>query len=215
MEYQALFFDFDGVIADSLEVKAQAFADMFKQYGPEIQARVVDHHRKNGGVTRREKFHHYYRGFLNMPISENDMDDLCRKFSDLVVDRVTRSPEIRGAGDFLEIWHQKALCFIVSATPDEEIKHIVKKRGLNKYFREVHGSSRTKTEILNSLIKKYILDAGKCAYFGDAESDYWAAKNSGVPFIGILPGSNAPLLGVNLGITWKKNFMELLQSGWK
>ncbi|MEE9509964.1 MAG: HAD hydrolase-like protein [Candidatus Bathyarchaeia archaeon] len=55
MKYQAFFFDFDGVLADSVEVKTRAFAKLFESYGPEIQARVVEHHRKNGGMTRKDK----------------------------------------------------------------------------------------------------------------------------------------------------------------
>jgi len=43
-EYKALFFDFDGVLADSVEVKTDAFSKLFEKFGPEIQAKVVEHH---------------------------------------------------------------------------------------------------------------------------------------------------------------------------
>jgi beta-phosphoglucomutase-like phosphatase (HAD superfamily) len=33
MRYQAIFFDFDGVILDSVHVKTEAFAAMFRKYG--------------------------------------------------------------------------------------------------------------------------------------------------------------------------------------
>ena len=33
-KWQAVFFDFDGVILDSVDVKTQAFAAMFRAYGP-------------------------------------------------------------------------------------------------------------------------------------------------------------------------------------
>ena len=39
--WEAVFFDFDGVILDSVDVKTQAFADMFRQYGPEVERAVV------------------------------------------------------------------------------------------------------------------------------------------------------------------------------
>ena len=57
----ALFFDFDGVIADSVEVKTDAFAELFNDEGLEVQQKVIDHHRNHGGMTRREKFQHYYQ----------------------------------------------------------------------------------------------------------------------------------------------------------
>jgi beta-phosphoglucomutase-like phosphatase (HAD superfamily) len=68
--WQAFFFDFDGVLADSVEVKTKAFARLFEPFGPEVMARVVDHHRRYSGVTRVDKFRHYYREFLQQPLSE-------------------------------------------------------------------------------------------------------------------------------------------------
>ena len=41
-EYQAVFFDFDGVILDSVDVKTQAFADMYRPSGPKVDNAIVD-----------------------------------------------------------------------------------------------------------------------------------------------------------------------------
>ena len=51
-DLDALIFDFDGVLADSVEVKTRAFAKLFQSYGPEIEDRVVKYHRNNGGMSR-------------------------------------------------------------------------------------------------------------------------------------------------------------------
>ena len=102
MRYEAFFFDFDGVLADSVEVKTRAFAKLFEPYGTEIEAKVVDHHRRNGGMTRVDKFRHYYKEFLQEPLNDEMLDSLCRKFSQLVVDEVVESPEIPGAEKFLQ-----------------------------------------------------------------------------------------------------------------
>ena len=211
-DFQALFFDFDGVLADSVEVKTKAFAKLFEPYGPDVVSKVVDHHRKNGGMTRVEKFYHYYQGFLGKPLHEDDLKRLCDDFSRLVVDEVVAAPEIPGAGEFLRKWYKILSCFIVSATPDEEIRLIVTRRGLKNYFREVLGSSRSKQENVEFLLKKYDLNPGKCIFFGDAESDYKAATACDVNFIGIVPGPDAPLLQVAPGIRWARNFNELVKS---
>ncbi|MHA1936584.1 MAG: HAD family hydrolase [Candidatus Thorarchaeota archaeon] len=209
MTYQAFFFDFDGVLADSVKVKTKAFATLFESYGPEIRAKVEDHHHQNGGMTRRDKFRHYYNEFLKEPLDDVEMERLCRAFSLLVVDEVIRSPEIPGAQDFLNKWHEEVPCFIVSATPDEEIRLIVKRRGLEKYFREVLGSSRSKEKNLEYVLSKYGFIPERCIFFGDAESDYRAAMASNVDFIGIVPGLDAPLLGVAPNIRWAENFIDL------
>ncbi|MGB9498885.1 MAG: hypothetical protein ACKVE4_03865 [Dissulfuribacterales bacterium] len=61
MDWQAIFFDFDGVIFDSVNVKTDAFANMFEVYGAEVRDAVVKYHLDNGGVSRMEKFKYYYR----------------------------------------------------------------------------------------------------------------------------------------------------------
>ncbi len=209
-KYSAFFFDFDGVLADSVDVKTRAFAKLFESYGQDFVSRVVDHHRKNGGMTRIDKFHHYYREFLGKPLGEDELKRLCGDFSRLVVDEVAAAPEIPGSEDFLKQWYQKLPCFIVSATPDEEILKIISQRGLETYFREILGSSRSKLENVEFILEKYGLNPVECLFFGDAESDYRAAKVCKVAFVGILPGPDAPLLQVAPAIKWAVNFVELV-----
>lgn len=208
-DLEAFFFDFDGVLADSVEVKTSAFAKLFECYGPAIEAKVVNHHRKNGGMTRVDKFYHYYHEFLDKPLDEAELQRLCNDFFRLVVDEVVFAPEIPGAEDFLKKWYNKAKCFVVSATPDEEIKEIVKRRGIDIYFHEILGSSCSKNDNVNYLLNKYGFAPERCLFFGDAESDYRAATASGVDFIGILPNKNAPLLKIAPDIRWFKNFLEI------
>ena len=48
-------------------------------------------------------------------------------------------------------------------------------------------------------------------FFGDADSDYLAARDCGAHFVGILPGSNAPLPGMVPNIEWYRNFEEMVR----
>jgi len=209
MEYKHFIFDFDGVLADSVEVKTRAFAKLFAPFGPEIQDMVVEHHRKNGGMTRRDKFRYYYNIFLQKPLDEEALETMCRQFSSLVVEEVVDAPEIPGARDFLEKWCSKVDCFVVSATPDDEISLIADRRGLKDYFREILGSSRSKQENVRVLMEKYGLKPARCLFFGDAEGDYRAAKVCEVDFIGIVPGPDAPLLNVAPEISWVRDFVGM------
>lgn len=208
-QYKAFIFDFDGVLADSVEVKTEAFARLFEDFGPEIQAKVIEHHRKNGGMTRKEKFAHYYQNYLKKSLDHGEMERLCSAFANLVVDNVVRASEIPGAENFLKKWHNTVKCFVVSATPDDEIKEIVKRRGIDIYFHEILGSSCSKSDNVKCLLNKYELAPRQCLFFGDAESDYSAATTSGVDFIGILPNENAPLLQIAPDITWARDFVGM------
>ena len=212
-EYKALFFDFDGVLADSVEVKTKAFAKLFEKFGSEIRAKVVEHHRNNGGMTRRDKFVYYYQSYLKKTLDHVELDQLCSAFSELVVDNVVAAPEIPGAQDFLKQCHNKLDCFVVSATPDEEIRKIAKRRGIDHYFQEILGSSCPKAEHVSALLGKYKLNPAQCMFWGDAGSDYRAAFESGVDFTGILPNINAPLLKIAPDIQWYKNFLDIEVQG--
>ena len=204
--YDAFFFDFDGVIADSLHVKTRAFEKLFEQHGPEIQAMVRDYHLQNGGMPRRDKFHYFYNRIFNRTPQEEEMERLCERFSAYVVDDVVASPEIPGASQFVEKWHQRVPCFVVSATPDEEIRNIVTQRGLAAYFREVLGSGLSKSENLRYLLETYRFQSQRCIFFGDAESDFRAAKECQVPFFGICHNHNDRLLSIDAGIRWAHDF---------
>jgi len=208
-DYQAFFFDFDGVLADSVEVKTKAFARLFEPFGPEVCAMVVDHHRRHSGVTRVEKFRHYYQQFLHQALPEEELAELCRRFARLVVDEVVAAPEIPGAETFLRLSVEKLPLFVVSAAPEAELQEIVGFRGWSRYFREVRGAPRSKRENLAILLQKYDLAAERCLFFGDAEADYRAAQACGVRFIGIVPGPGAPLLQAEPQIHWCRDFTEI------
>jgi HAD superfamily hydrolase (TIGR01549 family) len=187
MNWEAVIFDFDGVILDSVDVKTKAFAKMFREYGPEVEKRVVEYHLNNGGVSRFDKFRYYYEEILNKPVNEEIIKRLSKQFSNLVVDGILASPFIPGAKESLENLKKKEIpCYIVSATPYDEINLIVGKKELKGYFKEVHGSPRKKWEICREIITKENYNPQNCLFIGDAMSDYEAAQKNGICFLGIV-----------------------------
>ncbi len=187
MKYQAIFFDFDGVILDSLHVKTEAFAAMFRQYGPEVEQAVVDYHLANGGVSRFKKFEHYYNNILGKPVTPKELQALGEQFSSLALQGVLDSPYIPGALETLRALKEQGIpCFVASGTPDDEIKLIVEKKDLSQYFLEVHGSPRKKEEIVQDVLERYGYDPGQCLFIGDAMTDYDAAQKCGTQFLGIV-----------------------------
>ena len=209
VHYEAFFFDFDGVLADSVEVKTRAFARLFESHGPKVVSRVIAHHRRYGGMTRMEKFCHYYSEYLDRILGDEEMADLCRRFSELVVDEVVAAPEISGAEKFLQRWCKRLACFVISATPEGEIREIVQRRGMAGYFKEVLGAPADKEQNLRLLLDKYGLSPSKCCFFGDAETDYLAARSCGIDFYGVVPGEDAPLIQAHPEIRWVNDLAGL------
>lgn len=187
MTYEAVFFDFDGVIADSVDVKTDAFAGMFDKYGNEIKQKVVEHHLKNGGVSRYDKFRYYYNNFLKKSIDESEVQKLSKKFSELVVNKVIESKYIPGAIETLKLLYTRSIpAYVVSGTPHDEINVIIDKKKIKKYFIEVHGSPEKKSDIVLDIIRRKSYNPIQCIFLGDALSDFNAAVKTGMPFMGIV-----------------------------
>ena len=53
-----IIFDFDGVILESVDIKTQAFAELFSEY-PDHLEDIIKHHKNNSGVSRYEKIKYY------------------------------------------------------------------------------------------------------------------------------------------------------------
>jgi phosphoglycolate phosphatase-like HAD superfamily hydrolase len=180
---EAIFFDFDGVITDSVNVKTEAFAKIYKPYGKEVVNNVIMHHLANGGVSRFEKFKIYHKDFLGVDLDNQQVQALADKFHNLVVQKVIDAPFIPGALEFLVKYYLYFPLYVISATPEGEINEIIYKKELRKYFKGVYGSPSNKSKWAKYIISKDNFDPKKVIFVGDALSDYNAALNCGLHFI--------------------------------
>lgn len=184
LKVKAIIFDYDGVIAESVNVKTEAFAEIYRQYGEEIMQKVVEHHEANGGVSRYEKFKIYHKNFLGLEINQSKADELAEQFSNLVLQKVVESPYVSGAYEFISTNYQKFDFFISTGTPTDEIEIILERKNLRKYFKEVYGSPEKKGEHVNKILKKYNYIKEEIVFIGDALSDRDAARENGIEFVG-------------------------------
>ena len=208
-----LVFDFDGVIADSISVKTEAFHALYKPYGQSVAKRVVEHHKTHGGMSRYDKFSHYHKFFLDIDIDQESMDQLCIVFSKLVVKKVIAAREIEGVGQFLEkLFLNNKTCVINSATPREEVVDIVDKRNLSKYFAEIYGSPKSKKENLESAMHKYNLQPNDLLFFGDDKADLIAAQDLSIQFIGVGKGTYEILINYKSDSCYLENFSSIYQN---
>ena len=209
MKYKNIIFDFDGVLAESVYIKTQAFYKLYEQYGKEIAEKVVTHHEVNGGMSRFEKFPYYHKTFLKIDLNENDVEKLSDDFSKLVIDAVVDADEVPGALWFLKKYKRVSKYWIASATPTDEINEIAKKRGMYDYFISIYGSPENKSSIVKNIINKDKLVNSETVFFGDAMSDYRAAKDNSINFILRLTKENQNLFRDYTGLIYFIDFHEL------
>lgn len=193
----AVIFDFDGVLVESVDIKTKAFAKLFESEGKDIVEKVVDYHLKNAGISRFEKIRYIYQNILKKDLSEKVFDDFCQQFSHLVVDEVVSAPYVKGAKEFLDGYADKYMCFVASATPQGEMQEIIKRRQMQGYFKGIYGSPKKKGDIVREILAAYtsvlsplstvsqpsVLSPQSFVYVGDALSDYKAAMDNSMHFI--------------------------------
>ena len=183
---EVYFFDVDGVIIDSIDIKGDCFGEIYRAYGKQIVKKVIKYHFLHGGMNRKDKFKYYHENFLDKRVSEKELEELSNRFSKMLFDKILKANFIEGSLDFLKLLKKKnKKCFVVSAVPQDEIREIVNKKKLTRFFLEVVGYPKSKKEILKYLIKKYGINVKKAVYFGDAANDFEASKKNGIKFIGI------------------------------
>ena len=177
-----IFFDFDGVIAESVSAKTDAFKEMYMPYGEDIANKVVEYHINHGGVSRYEKFRYWEKTFFDKDISEERVQELAQEFSSLVLEKVIQADEVPGAKSFIEKYSKKLNFWIITGTPTTEIEIITKKRGLTDYFIGIHGSPEKKRYWTEHLIDTHNLKREETLFLGDATTDQDAAMFSKLHF---------------------------------
>ena len=187
---KTIIFDFDGVLAESVDIKTKAFRRLFEPEGKDIADRVEEYHLAHTGVSRFDKFKYFYKNFLKRELAEEEFNRLCNEFSELVVEEVVNAPYVKGAREFLENNKEKFTFFITSATPGREIEEIIKKRDMGQFFKAVYGAPTKKEDAVRQILSSCGLNFSEAVYIGDALSDLKAATENSVHFIARLYEGN-------------------------
>ncbi|QWE27014.1 HAD family hydrolase [Polynucleobacter sp. AP-Ainpum-60-G11] len=179
---EIIFWDFDGVIKDSVNAKAQAFANLFIDYSVETQNKIINHHIFNAGVSRDEKIKQYIRWTGREP-NEEIIKLYTDKYSTEVVRKVIESPWVPGVIDFLRKDVVKKYNILLTATPHHEILLILKLLNIHKFFFQIYGYPTVKELAMAEFIKSTKADSNKCVMIGDSIGDMRAAKSNNISFI--------------------------------
>jgi HAD superfamily hydrolase (TIGR01549 family) len=185
-----IIFDFDGVIVDSVDIKAQAFCHVFRDQPKAIRQRIVDLHVNHSGMSRYEKFKIIYEEFLNRAVTDGELERLGAEFSQFCVDKVIKVAYIAGAFEFISTYYKDYDLFVASSTPQSELRNIVTRRRIDGFFKGVYGTPRTKLEICRTILEQNHVSPQEVAFIGDSISDYEVARQCGTHFIARIDDSS-------------------------
>lgn len=181
---EILLLDFDGTIKKSDNIKGDCFVKVFgNKINNKIIKKIKLHHLNNLGMTRYDKLPIYLK-WNGIKDSLDNIKKISSKFSKIVVKEVIRSNWVVGARKFI-ILNKKKKLILITATPKKEMVLILKKLGLFKYFYKIYGAPIKKENVVKKLINSYKIKREKFIYFGNTESDYFAAKKNNIDYVNI------------------------------
>ncbi|MBH0027518.1 HAD family hydrolase [Pseudoalteromonas sp. SWN29] len=189
-DYDVYIFDCDGVILDSNQLKIDAMQNALSTVILD-QVKVkecVDYFRVNFG---RSRFHHvdvFIDKFLRLDKSmvEQTKKSILEAYSSLCRALYLKAELTPNVIEFIETI--KGNKFIASGSEQKELQEVFKLRGLDVHFNGIYGSPIKKNELVTNILE--LTNSNNAIMFGDAISDFEAAKINKIDFVGYLPYSN-------------------------
>ena len=178
-------FDFDGVLADSVPIKDAAFHHLFRHHDEEIQSAALNRWNNLKGVFRRDRIQSVYREVLGVELEEKILNGYVRQFETEAFERTVAAPWIPGGQAFLEKNVDYPL-YIVSASPQEEVREVALRRKMAHHFKEIYGGPVKKTAFLMQILQQEECAPHALLFIGDSISDYRAAFAVKTTFLGIV-----------------------------
>jgi phosphoglycolate phosphatase-like HAD superfamily hydrolase len=180
---KAIFYDFDGVIKESTDIKSKAFYDLYIEFGEDIAQQVEQYHIEHGGVSRFEKIRYWHKTHLGINITDNELQLWAQKFSDLVLKKVVESPYVKGALNTIQKLGDEYQQYIITGTPQNEIEQICIQLEITSLFKQICGSPTNKIKWCSQLIPEIGLSNKEIVFIGDATTDYDAAIHHNLHFV--------------------------------
>ena len=177
-----VFWDFDGVIKDSIMAKSIAFENLFAPYGAELAARVRRHHENHAGISRTEKIPIYLRWAGEDHTPENSRL-FCERFGKEVRSAVVKSPWVPGVREYLFNYFKDQKFVLVTATPHDEIMDIVSELELVQVFSRISGAPQRKDKVIREMLSTLSISPCNALLIGDSATDLAAARLTGIGFI--------------------------------
>jgi len=176
-------FDCDGVILDSNRIKTEAFRKALVDEPVALVERFVQYHKDNGGVSRYIKLQYYFKDIKKQEDYSQSLNEALVRFALIVREELIKAPTIKGVEMFLQqCLHKQIPCFVNSGGDEQELIEVFAERGMDHLFSMILGSPDSKKENLSKLFSEDRLP-GPTLFWGDAYSDYLAAKAYNIDFI--------------------------------
>jgi len=191
-QFQIVFWDFDGVIKDSLDAKAITFTNLFGDIPDMQKSKIRGHHFENAGVSRNIKIP-LYMEWLEIDVTSVNINHFVDRFASEVVENVIDSPWVPGVREYISSHQLTQKHILITTTPCAEITHILESTGIYDYFLRVYGSEVSKDYAINNSLVESDWSRRDAVLVGDGHVDFEAARKTGIEFVLRLTTGNSSL----------------------
>ena len=179
--YSHFFFDCDGVILNSNDIKTKTFYDVSLKYGHKKAKELVNYHISNGGISRYKKFKFFLENIIEN-YSEIEYEYLINAYGKLLKESLKKAEISEGIFKIKERF-PNAFCAIISGSDEEELKWLFNYKKIYHIFDYgIFGSPKNKFDIFNSIFSKFNGNE-KAVFFGDSKYDYLVSTKYKMDFI--------------------------------
>ena len=186
--FSLVVFDFDGTLCDSVDVKTNAFYELYlDEYGADLATAVQAYHIANASISRYDKIRYVERELIGQSPSIERVNEVADRFSKLVEDAVVAAPLFDGVVEYLSSGGPDIPNALASATPTAELQRITHRKGISGFFDTIEGSPRSKSEILVGFAASYDIPPAQIVMVGDQPSDAQGARGAGTDALLITP----------------------------
>ena len=124
---KVIFWDFDGVILNSNEVRDSGFEIVLKDFPKNQVELLLNYHRQNGGLSRYVKFRYFFEVIRGEKVSNKQIQDYASKFSEIMLNILTNKDLlINDSLSFIKKNKEKYRMHIVSGSDGKELKLLCK-----------------------------------------------------------------------------------------
>jgi phosphoglycolate phosphatase-like HAD superfamily hydrolase len=206
MIYKNLIFDFDGVLAESNEIRFNGFRLLFKGFPENQIEELVIYAKKNGGISRYEKIDYFFHKIRGESISKDSVQTLAAQFSNIVRQDIVKAEPVKGSLEFLGKNFSKFNFALVSGSDQAELRVVCRERRIDHFFKMILGSPVKKEKNIAKVLESLRWRPDETVYIGDSNNDLEASQDNHIDFI----GRNSGLVDWScLGITRILDLSEL------
>lgn len=178
-----LIFDFDGTIADSMDLAIEIFYEVTGHPRVTDSARIA--YLRTLPLLKVAK---------EAKVAPHQIPRLLLKGRALMHQRIDEVKTFPHLHDVLgELHDQGYRLFVMSSNSQQNVEHFLQKHGLANYFDGVYGGVGlfSKTGALRKIMRRNKLESSNCFYIGDEMRDMNAARKAGVRAVAVAWGYNA------------------------